>query len=620
MIKHLLLISSLSISLSTRLASAQTTIEKVAPENSVVIAGIANVSTMMERLKRTGLWAMWNDEKIKSLREQQFKDMTEQINKTMEELGVDKDSLVPPTGPVGVAVFPLVNPDTGVPAPAMLMLADYGENADKTDVLMQAAITKGEKEGDLEYEKKDINGRTVYSIDMTKMQEKARVAAKAAADAAGEEGGGADIQLDLPPGVPNPVDMVGDIKTIHYVRDGHTLMLSNDMAGITEALDFIDGKGGKTVAERVDYQAIMSRIGDSEMFGVLLTRDLMEMSGGNDQMAMAQMMVPMVRAAVGHVHGYGFGMRLDGPKAMVEQNFTIYMPDGKAGLTTLVDSGTARGTLPPFVNPETVTYSTFNVEFKGLMDVVRKIVDANPILKMQAGEQIDMVDEGMRQLTATLGTEVHFASTITKPLTETSQKSVWAVQCTNPQEFENLFSGWASQIGMESRDFLGQRIFSMKPEMMGMMPVEMSQPMSLGIGGGFVLIGPTTGVEQALRASSQTGVASLSSDANFQKAVATLSADPAVAWGYSLTTDTIEASMKGRKAADMRTIEDIKEFDPDGAADYQKEIEQTYKVLDAFDFDLLRKYMGPSVWQIRATEDGFVGNFYMLSAEPKSGQ
>ena len=78
--------------------------------------------------------------------------------------------------------------------------------------------------------------------------------------------------------------------------------------------------------------------------------------------------------------------------------------------------------------------------------------------------------------------------------------------------------------------------------------------------------------------------------------------------------------MKAQKAADLRMVEEIKEFDAAGAAEYQKQIEQSYKVLDAFDFDLLRKYIGPSVWQVRSTEDGFVGNGYMLSPDAKAGK
>src|SRR5437867_8546303 len=103
----------------------------------------------------------------------------------------------------------------------------------------------------------------------------------------------------------------------------------------------------------------------------------------------------------------------------------------------------------------------------------------------------------------------------------------------------------------------------MKPEMMEMMPgIRLHEPLSLGIGGGFVVLGPTPGVEQALRASSQTGVANLSSEAPFQHGVAALSKEPAVAWGYSNTIDALEAALKARKAAELKSIDQMKQFDP----------------------------------------------------------
>src|SRR5262245_30215949 len=147
------------------------------------------------------------------------------------------------------------------------------------------------------------------------------------------------------------------------------------------------------------------------------------------------------------------------------------MPDGKAGLTTLLDSASPRGALPPFVGPDTSSYTTFNFEFNNLMDTVRKIVDSNPMLKAQAGQPTDQAEPSIRQVTATLGNQVHVASSVSRPIKEDSAHMVWAVQCTKPQEFESLIQQWAAQAGMESRDFLGQRIYSMKPEMMGMLPI-----------------------------------------------------------------------------------------------------------------------------------------------------
>ena len=80
MIKHIFAVSCVSLSMFAGRVSAQTTIEKVAPENTIIIAGVKNVASTLERLKRTSLWAAWTDEKLKKTREDEVKKFTEQMN------------------------------------------------------------------------------------------------------------------------------------------------------------------------------------------------------------------------------------------------------------------------------------------------------------------------------------------------------------------------------------------------------------------------------------------------------------------------------------------------------------------------------------------------------------
>src|SRR5437870_9238284 len=186
-------------------ASAVTanSIEKIAPENTIFLVGIKNAGAALEHFKRTGLWELWQDDKLKKFREEEFKKFTEDLNKKLEELGVDKDSLAAPSGPVEFAVFPVTNSDTGASEPAFLLMADYGENAEKTESLIQAALTKGEKDGDLEVDHKDVNGRTVYSVDFSKLEKKMQEARhKEHPDE--DEDAGMGMDLNLPPGMPNP--------------------------------------------------------------------------------------------------------------------------------------------------------------------------------------------------------------------------------------------------------------------------------------------------------------------------------------------------------------------------------------------------------------------------------
>jgi hypothetical protein len=579
-------------------AFGQATIERLAPEKSVLIVGTKNTQALIDRVKGTPLMELWKDEKVQSLIADGLKKMGEDMTTMFQELGVDDDSLVPPSGGAGLAIFPYTDEELSLTKIGMLMFADYGDQAkaDKTHALIQAFLTRGEKDGKIEFEEKDVNGRNVISIDLSKLK-------------AAEEGDmGDDFGGGMPLPMPSPAQIFEGMEKIHYVRDGNVLMLSNHLDNLTDALDLVDGKGGNdTLANRADFQAISGKLGETQAFAIVLTRDVMEIVSTMNPMA--GMVQPITRAAIGKVDGYGFGVQFDGPQAMVEQKLAIYMPEGKKGLTTLVDEPKPRGTVPSFVSQDAVSYSSVHFEFAGLMPVIREIVNSTPMLQAQMGPGLDQMEPIVNQLTSAMGSQIHMASSYSRPLTDTSQSSVTAIECTKPQEFENAFAGLAAQGGFEARDFLGQRIFSMDPQMSG------GEAVSIGIGGGFVLIGQTPSVEQTLRATSEPAQATIAASADFQRAIAALPTQEAIAWGYTDTVDALEATLAVERAKAQKMIADIREDDPEFAQEMENDLKKEWEMLDKFDFTMLRSYIGPTAWQIRSTADGFEGNFYMLAAE-----
>ena len=592
--------SSLCLFIASAVLAEAPPIEKIAPENSILVLGARNTAQAFENVKKTGLWAMWQSEKMKTLRADAMKQLDEAIKEAMKDLGVEEDSLAYPTGAAGLAVFTISNPDLGTPEIAMIAFADYGDQADKTEKLIKAALDKGAADGKLEFEEKDVAGRTVLAIDLSKM--------KPEAPPAGDDFGG----MGLP--VPSAEDILNSLIKVNYVREGSTLMLSSDMTALTDALDAIDGKGdaagaGKFAA-REDFQNTVSQIsgsGESDAYVVLLTRDVMDLMGEGGQMMM--MMRPTLRALTGEVAGYGMGLRFDAGPAMAEQTVGIYMPSGKKGLTELVDNPTPRADVPAFVGADSLSYMTANFDFSGVMGVIKSVVNSNPMLAGQAAEVMDQVEPMMTPIFNALGGKIVSAAG--------KESNVIALECKDPQGFENGFAALAAQGGLESRDFLGQRIYTMKEGMASMMPMGGGdpQPMSIGIGGGFVFLGATPGVEQSLRATGNAGAPTLDKDETFQRAVNLLSKDPLVAWGYSDLVSTIDAMFKQQAAAAKASIEEVKKFDPDMAAEMEADAAKMAKIADELDPEFLKQYIGPTVWQMRSTDKGFVMNSYVLPAK-----
>ncbi|MCH6550717.1 MAG: hypothetical protein IH804_01720 [Planctomycetes bacterium] len=81
MIKKLTLLS-LALGLpGAGLTAAPPTIERLAPTNSVFIAGINSTKQSIDRLKRTPLWSLWESDEFKALRTR----CLEQVNGDLDE-------------------------------------------------------------------------------------------------------------------------------------------------------------------------------------------------------------------------------------------------------------------------------------------------------------------------------------------------------------------------------------------------------------------------------------------------------------------------------------------------------------------------------------------------------
>ena len=112
MFKNLMFMST-TVGLCTAMATADVTIEQVAPEQSVVILSVKNVQASIDRLKESKLWDLWEAPQIVNLRKQYIEPMTEEIEDLLNELGVVKDTLNLPQGAVGLSDFALTPEEFG---------------------------------------------------------------------------------------------------------------------------------------------------------------------------------------------------------------------------------------------------------------------------------------------------------------------------------------------------------------------------------------------------------------------------------------------------------------------------------------------------------------------------
>ncbi|MCH8342999.1 MAG: hypothetical protein IH983_03325 [Planctomycetes bacterium] len=603
------IICLLSIVLGPVVIFAGPTIDDLAPNDSVFVASVKNVQDSLERLKRTQLWALWESDQVKALRAEAVEKCTRKLDELLEELGVEEGSLVPPQGTVGIAVFPVMQEDLDATVPGFLFLADFGADADKTGKLIDAVIAKAEEELDLEYEEQEILGRTVYSFDLSDMSAQGIFEAE-------------ETETDQPAPMmfaPDPTDVFEMVSALHYVRDGTRFIVCTDLDTLSDALEAIDGDDRVGLEKHEDYQAVVDRLGEVDAYAVLLTRDIARVVAGAEPM-MAQMFQSMIQMILGDIKALGCGVRLDSPAAMFEETFVVYMPNGKAGLTALMDTEAPRRDLPPFVGPDAIGYTSMNFEFDGVMEFVRSIGRMNPMLQATIDQLLVEYGTTIENVFAALGPQIHSTVTLSRPIDLSSMKSLYAIECSKPDLIEQVLAEHAGQLDLEPRDFLGRRIYSMPANPM----MRMGGPMmggaggdgfSIGFGGGYLMIGTTSLVEDALRATGQAGMPSLGDDPAFQQAIRALPAEGVVSWGLANTVDYIEFLKEVIVILQRQEIEQMKLWNPE----YAKEMEDELAAKPPppwrqFDMEILKRYLGPMAWQVHSDPDGFVGTYYLFQA------
>ena len=154
------------------------------------------------------------------------------------------------------------------------------------------------------------------------------------------------------------------------------------------------------------------------------------------------------------------------------------------------------------------------------------------------------------------------------------------------------------------------------PMAMGMGAGMGGEGFSVGFGGGYVMIGNTSVVEDGLRASARADMPRLDENPAYRRAVQALSAPRSVAWGVMSIVDYLDYFKNRGAMAHEQIIEQIKEWDPE----YARQMEQEFAdgpgmPWDDFDVGMLDRYVGPIAWEIRSLDDGFVVRYRVLAPD-----
>jgi hypothetical protein len=224
------------------------------------------------------------------------------------------------------------------------------------------------------------------------------------------------------------------------------------------------------------------------------------------------------------------------------------------------------------------------------------------------------IEQTIETISATLGNRLYFMNMAERPITLDKVGMLVAISCKDPQGFENAINELGPQMGLQPRDFLGNRLFTMDPQLVQQMEIPGGGP-GVGIGGGFVFMGMANPVEQALRSSGQNALPTLAGENAYKRAVGCLDNDGVIAWGYADTATSFESTVVTQRLKNKQTLEQMREWDADMAADMEKNMTDPYEHWTDAEFAKLRGLLGPMAWQVRSGDLGFTAKIFQLRGD-----
>lgn len=559
-------------------AAEPITIADLAPPESALVAGVDDAAAMWQAFDRTGLRAVWDDPAFKEWFNNHAKQASEEFADTLEALGLDWDDLKRPTGAMGVALW--FRDGGGAPAPAILLAADFGDDAEDLDETVRRALARAKDRGDIDLAEEAHNGVDVHAVRL------------------------AD---------PDPDDLLS-LDALFYARIGPMLLASSDRPALERAIDRLQGDRVPAIEDDAIFKRARAAVGRCHGFLVALAPPLRkwlanlvktEAEPGDpdpDRLASA--------LGLDAVQALTSAWRLDTDDAMLEQTYSI-LTDGKPGLIGLFEAPAMRFDPPAFVAAGASAVVLLQFNFAGVIPLINKVVELLPEeTRGFIGPQVQMASMTMGPILANLGPEVWMVERLDRPLSASSKKQVWAMRVRDAAALQQAVAGALPMIGFASRDFQGNQVWSPMPG--GFMPAD---SVALGLGFGVMFLGPTTAVEDAMRHAGAADNPKLADEQPFRDATRALGRGIGFGyWNFASALDWMDWSGRNiDKVIAERTRAMFGGEDPADDEEKQWRDDARRDMLDSIPSwikdppptDVLRRHLGDSVIEASSTDDGF---------------
>jgi len=557
-------------------------IEDVLPDTAIVVVSVRNSADLSNKLEAIGVCDIaceFAQYMMDEIEEVDFAVLSETCDNLLNIMGLEKGNLPPcPSGKVQAGIYPVVDYEASTVSIGLLAIAELGNS--KWSSIIENSMTDLASEMNLQMEDVDLAGESVWMLSTT-----------------------ADTSV-------GDVDLSGiDLERMYIALHSGYLVVGSDPEGVASAIDVINGNEEKDSLSNSDlWTELTSRVKDKgDVSGAILLTNLADTIMQMDDSGMSMMILPMVKSFVGDVDGIMETVTFDSTgNIALDASYTIYMGDGRNGLLGLISDKTADVEIPSYVTHDTLSYSQIQIDTDKVVPFLMETISSNPMLAMQIGPQSDQIEQVLQQAFSPLGSQVHMLTTGYLPINNDSLGYLVAIECIDEPAFNDFLVTVMPGIGADPTDFLGYQIYTLDLGDGMMMPMELS--FSFTVAGGYVFLGSTRPVEQALRSIANPEKSYLASN---DDALQYISRADASGWGYADTAKTMEIQSQVMEDISEDMFADMEAFDPEMAAEMRKEFEDSRKQRAAI-MKIFSRLFGQTSWNLNTDSNGFSAHAVML--------
>jgi hypothetical protein len=580
---HILITSSL-------IAAGDFQIQDVLPSETILACSIDDLNHVCESLitdeQSENIYAVMQS----VMGEESYAEMcaviTEQSKEMIAKAGLEDDwKPQVPAGDMGFGVYPVADFEAGTIGIAMLAILEFKDPA--MTQLMRFMFDNMLDEMDVEVEVVNLSGEDVWMIDSF-------------VDSA--------LLQEVPMGVGNSLS----IDRFYITSVNGYLICGTEPDGVSNAIDASNGKlesARTSLATNKTYTAMIDQIGEGDLHAVVMMENLADFIIQSDQSRMIGMFLPMLKSAIGDVQGFAENVTFSSDQDVyLNSSYTIWMPNGRDGLSGIASPMPSPTSTPNFVAEDTVSYSQVNVDFAKLAPWFKDVMGMNPMMPVSS-QELDEMEQAVTAAVTPLGSTMHVVSSMSMPITENSMGFLLAVECKDSEAMETYLSSTMPMTGSEPREFLGYRIYPIELPDIGMMGGGMDVSLSLAVGGGWAMLGMTNSVENALRLSANPDAHENSAPKN--TALSFMTKKNATGWGYVDMGESIQASAELSQIQMTNMIAEMETFDPEMAAEMKEQFESQMDSSKTMN-ELLASLLGPSAWRMEAHDEGFLADAVLM--------